>query len=60
MFTDLLTWSLTKLNFPFYNFSMIYHDFPNIQSKKIKNKKTKPPSKPLITGQEGKMNGFKS
>ena len=24
---DLLIWSLTQLDFPFYNFSVIYYDF---------------------------------
>ena len=41
-------WSLTKLDFLFYDFSMIYYDFSKIQPKL--KKKTKPPSKLLITG----------
>jgi len=35
----------TRLDFPFYVFSMIYYVFSNIQQKQIKKKKTKPPSK---------------
>jgi hypothetical protein len=27
---DLLMWSATKLNFPFYDFSVIYYDFSKI------------------------------
>ena len=34
-------WSPTKLDFPFYDFSVIYYDFSKIQPKKIKKKKTK-------------------
>ena len=30
---DLLMWSPTKLDFLFYNFSMIYYDFLKIQPK---------------------------
>ena len=30
---DLLMWSPTKLNFLFYDFSMIYYDFVKIQKK---------------------------
>ena len=30
---DLLMWSPTKLDFPFYDFSVIYYDFPKIQRK---------------------------
>jgi hypothetical protein len=43
-------WSLTKLDFPFYDFSVIYYDFFKDSAKiNKKEKKTKPPSKPLIT-----------
>jgi hypothetical protein len=27
---DLLIWSLTQLDFPFYDFSMIYYDFSKL------------------------------
>ena len=27
---DLLIWSLTQLNFPFYDFSVIYYDFSKL------------------------------
>ena len=30
---DLLMWSLIKLDFSFYDFSMIYYDFSKIQQK---------------------------
>ena len=30
---DLLMWSLTKLDFPFYDFSIIYYDFSKIHPK---------------------------
>jgi len=32
------------MDFPFYDFSVIYYDFSNIQPKQLKKKKTKPPS----------------
>jgi hypothetical protein len=35
-------WSPTKLDFLFYDFSVIYYDFSKIQPKQIKKKKTKP------------------
>jgi len=35
-------WSLTKLDFLFYECSMIYYDFLKIQQKLIKKKKTEP------------------
>ena len=38
---DLLLWSLTKLNFSFYDFSMIYNDFSKIQLKIFFKKKDK-------------------
>jgi hypothetical protein len=51
-YVDLLMWSLTKLDFLFYECSMIYYDFLKIQRKLIKKKKdrttvtvAKPPSK---------------
>ena len=37
---DLLMWSPTKLDFPFYDFSVIYYVFSKIQPKYIKKKKT--------------------
>ena len=30
---DLFMWNPTKFDFPFYDFSMIYYDFSDIQSK---------------------------
>ena len=30
---DLIMWSPTELDFPFYNFSVIYYDCSNIQPK---------------------------
>jgi hypothetical protein len=30
---DVLMWSPTKLDFPFYDFSVIYYDFSKIQMK---------------------------
>ena len=38
---DLLMWSPTKLNFLFYDFSMIYNDFSKIQLKFFKKEKDK-------------------
>jgi len=29
-YVDLLMWSITKLNFLFYNFSMIYYNFSKV------------------------------
>jgi len=44
-------WSPTKLDFPFYDFIVIYSDFFKDSARIIKRKKkTKPPLKPFITG----------
>ena len=35
-------WSLTKLNFPFYDFYVIYYNFSKNYPKQTKKKKEKP------------------
>jgi hypothetical protein len=43
-------WSPTKLNFLFYDFSVIYYDFFKDLAKINKKEKDKPPLKLLVTG----------
>ena len=52
-------WSPIKLDFSFYDFSMIYYDFSKIHRKQIKKIKFKTVAKPPLKNRPGgKIDGF--
>jgi hypothetical protein len=58
-------WSPTKLDFLFYDFSVIYYDFSNIQRKETKRQNVSTVANPRYCSKtavenrpEGKIDGF--